>query len=66
MLIEKHGNVYFGTRNGVIYAIDNNGHYTSWKYKLDNSMVNTVSVPVNGKVIASTMDGKICLLQEKD
>jgi outer membrane protein assembly factor BamB/calcineurin-like phosphoesterase family protein len=63
MLIEKEGKVFFGTRNGVVYAIDPVSQKIIWAYKIDNSMVNTVNV-LNGKqIIASTMDGKICLLQ---
>ena len=65
MLIEKEGKVFFGTRNGVVYAIDPTLQKISWAYKIDNSMVNTVHV-INGKqVIASTMDGKVSLLQEQ-
>ncbi len=65
MLIEKDGQVFFGTRNGVVYAIDPTTQKINWAYKIDNSMVNTVNV-INGKqVIASTMDGKVCLLQSR-
>ncbi len=42
MLIEKGGNVFFGTRNGIVYAIDVLQKKTDWAYKIDNSMVNTV------------------------
>jgi outer membrane protein assembly factor BamB/predicted phosphodiesterase len=63
MLIEKAGTVYFGTRNGIVYAVDRQGNLR-WKYKIDNSMVNTVNVPEAGIIIASTMDGKISLLKE--
>jgi outer membrane protein assembly factor BamB/predicted phosphodiesterase len=64
MLIEKAGTVYFGTRNGIVYAVDKQGNLL-WKFKIDNSMVNTVNIPEAGTVIASTMDGKISLLQER-
>jgi outer membrane protein assembly factor BamB/predicted phosphodiesterase len=64
MLIEKAGKIFFGTRNGIVYAIGRDGAGVLWRHKIDNSMVNTVSVPAAGTVIASTMDGKICLLQE--
>jgi outer membrane protein assembly factor BamB len=60
MLMEKEGKLFFGTRNGVVYAvvyaIDPAAQKIVWRYKLDNSMVNTVQV-LNGKqVIVSTMD----------
>ena len=65
MLIEKDGNVFFGTRNGVVYAIDITKKKIAWAYKIDNSMVNTVNVIDKKNIIASTMDGKVTLLQIK-
>jgi outer membrane protein assembly factor BamB len=63
MLIEKDHQVFFGTRNGVVYAIDPAHRSILWFYKIDNSMVNTVRVLSSRQVIASTMDGKIVLLE---
>lgn len=63
MLIEKDGIVFFGTRNGVVYAIDVAQRKTAWAYKIDNSMVNTVNVIDKENIIASTMDGKVILLR---
>jgi len=63
MLIEKDSNVFFGTRNGVVYAIDVAAKKIAWAYKIDNSMVNTVNVINKKNIIASTMDGKVTLLQ---
>jgi outer membrane protein assembly factor BamB len=65
MLIEKSGAVFFGTRNGVVYAIDPAQQKINWAYKIDNSMVNTVRVLDKDHVIASTMDGKVALLAVK-
>lgn len=65
MLIEKNGKLYFGTRNGVVYCINPSTQKIVWAFKIDNSMVNTVNVLDNNQVIASTMDGKICLLKEQ-
>jgi len=63
MLIEKGGEVFFGTRNGVVYAIDPVNRKTIWAHKIDNSMVNTVRVLDKKNIIAATMDGKVVLLQ---
>lgn len=63
MLIEKGAHVYFGTKNGVIYAIDPRKRTTAWAHKIDHSMVNTVNVIEQGKLLASTMDGKIVMIQ---
>lgn len=65
MLIEKEGQVFFGTRNGVVYSIDPSQRTINWAYKIDNSMVNTVNVLPSGGVLASTMDGKVSLLPAK-
>jgi outer membrane protein assembly factor BamB len=65
MLIEKEGRLFFGTRNGVVYAVNPKVQEVAWAYKIDNSMVNTVNV-LNGKeLVVSTMDGKVCLLREE-
>lgn len=65
MLIEKDGQLFFGTRNGVVYSIDPQQQKINWAYKIDNSMVNTVRI-LNGKqLLASTMDGKVVLLKYK-
>lgn len=64
MLTEKSGILFFGTRNGVVYAIDRAQQAIAWAYKIDNSMVNTVHVLDKKNVVAATMDGKVVLLQE--
>lgn len=63
MPIEKEGKVFFGTRSGVIYAVNPKIPEKSWSYKLDNSMVNTVRVLNGHQLIAATMDGKVALLE---
>jgi outer membrane protein assembly factor BamB/predicted phosphodiesterase len=63
MLIEKDGQLFFGTKNGVVYSIDPVLRKIVWIYKIDNSMVNTVSVIDTRKLIVSTMDGKVVLLE---
>lgn len=63
MLIEKEGIIFFGTRNGVVYAIDAIQRKVAWAHKIDNSMINTVNVTDKKNIIVSTMDGKVALLQ---
>ena len=65
MLIEKDGLVFFGTKNGKIYAIDPVKKQRVWTNRIDNSMINTVNVISARQVIASTMDGKVSLLEIK-
>lgn len=65
MLIEKDGHLFFGTKNGVVYAIDPAKQEIAWAHKIDNSMVNTVSVLDKRRLIVSTMDGKVALIEVK-
>jgi len=65
MLIEKEGSVFFGTKSGVVYSIDPAVQKVNWAFKIDNSMVNTVRVLDKQRLIASTMDGKVVLLENK-
>lgn len=63
MLVESNGKILFGTRSGVVYAIDAATQQVAWAYKIDNAMVNTVKVTGNNEVVAATMDGKVSLLR---
>ncbi len=63
MLIERAGQLYFGTRSGVVYSIDTHNRRINWRYKIDNSMVNTVQVLDGRHLLAATMDGKLVLLE---
>lgn len=63
MLIEKDGLVFFGTKNGVVYCIEPEKQEVIWSHKIDNSMVNTVNVLGDRKIVVATMDGKLSLLQ---
>lgn len=65
MLVEKGGNLFFGTKSGVVYSINPQSRTINWAYKIDNSMVNTVRVLDAQRLIAATMDGKIVLLENK-
>ena len=65
MLIEKEGLVFFGTKNGKVYAINPITQEKVWVRKIDNSMVNTLNVVSSKQILAATMDGKVSLLEIK-
>ena len=65
MLIEKEGLVFFGTKNGKVYAVNPKTQEKRWVHKIDNSMVNTLNVISSKQIIAATMDGKVTLLEIK-
>jgi outer membrane protein assembly factor BamB len=65
MLIEQEGILFFGTRNGVVYAIDPKKRSIRWAHKIDHSMVNTVRVHSSKDLIVTTMDGRLVRLRHK-
>jgi len=65
MLVERDGILFFGTRNGVVYAVDPKKQLVKWSYKIDHSMVNTVRVINDKELLASTMDGRMVRLRYK-
>ena len=59
---EKNGTVFFGTKNGLVYALDAKSGQIRWTHKVSNTIVNTVA-PVNGtSVIVTDFDGNVQLL----
>ena len=66
MLIAKDKNVFFGTKNCVVYAFDPLTQKEVWAHKIDNSMVNTVNVLNTQTVLVTTMDGIITLLKKNN
>jgi len=63
MPMESEGTLYFGTKNGLIVAMDSKTGTVLWKYKLGNALINTVKPISRSKVLISTMDGIIALLE---
>ncbi|UCS95343.1 PQQ-binding-like beta-propeller repeat protein [Echinicola marina] len=63
MLIEKEGDVYFGTKNSAVYSINPKLREINWAHKVDNSMANTVSVIDGHSLVVATMDGKVEFLE---
>ncbi|MGI8634185.1 MAG: PQQ-binding-like beta-propeller repeat protein, partial [Segetibacter sp.] len=61
-IVESNGVVFVPSNSGVISAIDRDTKMLLWKYKVSDSMVNSVMPLANNKVIVSTVDGKISCL----
>lgn len=61
--MKKNNNIFFGGRNGVIFCVNSENRNILWKYKLDNSMINNIKLLGRNKVLASSMDGKVVLLE---
>jgi outer membrane protein assembly factor BamB/predicted phosphohydrolase len=61
---EKDGTVFFGHKNGTVFALDSKTGALKWQYKIGNTIVNTVA-PIDGRrVIVTDFDGKIVMLEE--
>ncbi len=66
MLVEKDGVVFYGTKNGLLFALNAKDGAIKWEHKVDNGVMNTV-VPLSAtKVLTTDFDGKIALIQSKD
>ena len=65
MLPEKDGIVYTSTNDGLVCALDGKTGRIIWQHKVGNSLINTV-VPLEGRrVLVSSTDGTVTLLQAK-
>jgi outer membrane protein assembly factor BamB/predicted MPP superfamily phosphohydrolase len=63
MLVEKDGVVFYGTKNGLVYALDAKSGKVIWEHKVGVGVVNTV-VPLSANhVLVTDFDGRVVLLQ---
>ncbi len=61
-VVAKSGTAFVSTKNGLIIAFDGSSGKLKWKYKLSNSLINTLH-PLNSKlIVASGLNGKVYLL----
>jgi len=66
MLAEKDGVVFYGTKNGLLIALDSKGGVVKWQHKLGAGIVNTV-VPLSAReVLATDFDGRVTLVSVKN
>jgi len=62
MLIEKDGVVFYGTKNGLLIALDGKTGAIRWQHKIGPGVVNTV-VPLGpDRVLATDFDGRITVV----
>ena len=57
---------FFGTTLGSVYAIDVQNEKVTWMSNFSGSMVNTPAVLPGNKLLATSVDGQILLLDYKD
>ena len=63
MPVEKDGTLFFGTKDGFVYALDAASGKIKGVHRLSVALINTV-VPLDGhRVVATAMDGTVALLE---
>lgn len=64
MLVEKDGTVFYGTKNGVLFALESSTGKVKWQHKLGTGVMNTV-LPLNSReVLVTDFDGTVALIRE--
>jgi outer membrane protein assembly factor BamB len=62
-IVEKDGVVFYGSKNGVVLALDAKTGKILWQHKLGNTIVHTLAPLSNRRVVATDFDGKTTLLE---
>lgn len=62
MPVEKEGLLFFGTKNGCVYALDSASGQLEWAHRVGVGLVNTVVALDRHRVIVTTMEGKVVRL----
>lgn len=63
MLIEKGGMVFYGTKNGLILAVEGRTGLMNWQHKIGTGVINTVVPLSKREVLATDFAGKVVLLR---
>lgn len=63
MPMEKEGVVFFGTKNGLIFALDGASGAILWKHRLSETIVHTLVPLDRRRIVATDIGGRIALLE---
>ncbi len=63
MPIEKDGVIYFGTKNGYLFAIEAKSGQLKYRYRVGVTVVNTVTPIKRNQVVLTDMDGRIMMIE---
>ena len=62
MPVEREGVLFYGTKNGMVLALDGKSGVIKWRHRIGVGVVNTL-MPLSGnRVLATDFDGKMVLL----
>lgn len=62
-IVEKDGNIFYATKNGVIYSLDSETGEINWQHKITNGYVNTITPIDNTKIITTDFDGNVIFIK---
>lgn len=62
MPVERDGIVYYGTKNGAIFALRDKDGSLLWQHRISAVPVNTITPLDPGHLLATTFDGDVVLL----
>jgi outer membrane protein assembly factor BamB/predicted phosphodiesterase len=63
MLVEKGGSLFYGTKNGLLIALDARTGAIKWQHKLGVALINTVLPLSATRVLTTDFDGKVALIE---
>ncbi|MFQ6608567.1 MAG: PQQ-binding-like beta-propeller repeat protein [Fidelibacterota bacterium] len=66
MPMEKDGVIFFGTKNGLVIAVDADTGIVKWIHRTGVALVNTVAPIDSNRVVITDMDGRVMMLVEDD
>lgn len=63
MPVEKEGVVFFGTKNGLVYALDGSSGNILWRHRVGETIVHTPVPLGNNRVLVADQDGRVMLVE---
>jgi outer membrane protein assembly factor BamB len=65
MPLEKNGVIFFGTKNGFVFAVDAKSGAVKWQHRVGVTVVNTVVPMAANRVVVTDMDGRVMMIEER-
>ena len=65
-LVEKGGVLFYGTKNGLLLAVDGKTGVLKWQHKLGVALLNTVAPLSAREVLVTDADGRVTLVEAAD
>ena len=62
-IVEKDGVVFYGTKNGLVLALNSKTGDILWEHKIGNTIIHTLAPLSAHRVVATDFDGKTTLLE---